>query len=40
MRIARARWPLPDRLPERVRELARRVEDYYESGENPKQPVL
>jgi hypothetical protein len=40
MRVARARWPLPDRVPERVRQLARRVEDYYESGENPKQPVL
>jgi PAS domain S-box-containing protein len=40
MRVATARWPLPDRLPERVRELARRVESYYESGENPKRPVL
>jgi FixJ family two-component response regulator len=40
MRVALARWPAPDRLPARVRELARRVEDYYESGENPKQPVL
>ena len=28
------------RLPPRVQELARRVEAYYESGENPKQPVL
>lgn len=40
MRLAASRWPLPDRLPERVRELARRVETYYESGENPKQRVL
>ncbi len=40
MRIASSRWPLPDHLPERVRELARRVESYYESGENPKQRVL
>ncbi len=40
MRVAAARWPLPDQLPPRVRELARRVEDYYESGENPRQPVL
>jgi hypothetical protein len=40
MRIAMSRWPLPDELPERVLELARRVEDYYESGENPKQRVL
>jgi response regulator RpfG family c-di-GMP phosphodiesterase len=40
MRVAMARWPLPDQIPARVRELARRVEEYYESGENPKQPVL
>jgi CheY-like chemotaxis protein len=39
MRLAGQRWP-QQRLPERVRELARRVESYYESGENPKQPVL
>jgi hypothetical protein len=40
MRLANARWPLQDRLPNRVRELSNRVEAYYESGENPKQPVL
>jgi CheY-like chemotaxis protein len=40
MRIAMARWPLSDEVPERVRELARRVEEYYESGENSKQRVL
>jgi PAS domain-containing protein len=40
MRVAGSRWPFPDRLPARVAELARRVEAYYESGENPKQPVL
>jgi hypothetical protein len=34
------RWPFPDEIPERVRVLARRVEDYYESGENTKQRVL
>jgi hypothetical protein len=39
MRLAGQRWP-HQRLPERVSELARRVESYYESGENPKQPVL
>jgi CheY-like chemotaxis protein len=39
MRLANQRWP-QQRVPERVRELARRVESYYESGENPKQPVL
>ena len=40
MRLAAERWPLGDRLPERVRNLGRHVETYYESGENPKQPVL
>jgi CheY-like chemotaxis protein len=40
MRVATARWPLADEIPERVRELARRVEEYYESGENPRQRVL
>jgi CheY-like chemotaxis protein len=40
MRIAMSRWPLPDQWPARVRDLARRVEFYYESGENPKQRVL
>ncbi len=40
MRVALARWPLPDRMPERVKLLGRSVEAYYESGENPKRPVL
>jgi CheY-like chemotaxis protein len=40
MRIATSRWPLPEDLPERVRNLARRVEAYYQTGENPGQPVL
>ncbi|MEE9608617.1 MAG: response regulator [Myxococcota bacterium] len=40
MRVALTRWPLPEEVPQRVRELARRVEEYYESGENPKQRVL
>ncbi len=40
MRIATSRWPSADHLPTRVRELAQRVEAYYETGENPKQPVL
>ena len=39
-RVAMSRWPLPDQLPARVRDLARRVESYYESGENPKQRTL
>ena len=40
MRMANSRWPLADRVPSRVQELARRVEAYYESGENAKQPIL
>ena len=40
MRIALARWPLPEALPRRVGELARRVESYYESGENPRARTL
>lgn len=40
VRIAGERWPLGDRIPERVRALARHVEAYYESGEKPKHPVL
>jgi CheY-like chemotaxis protein len=40
MRIAAARWPRPGEVPARVRELARRVEAYYDSGENPKQRIL
>lgn len=40
MRVATQRWPRPDAVPERVRELERRVEAYYESGENPGQPTL
>jgi hypothetical protein len=40
MRIATARWPAPDRVPGKVRELARGVADYYESGENPKKRLL
>ena len=40
MRVAIQRWPEPEALPERVRELAARVEAYYETGENSKQRVL
>lgn len=40
MRVASSRWPLPEEVPERVRQLAQRVEAYYESGDNPGQPVL
>ncbi len=40
MRVALSRWPRADELPRRVSELARRVEAYYDSGENPKQRTL
>ncbi len=40
MRVANARWPLGGRLPTRVKDLAQRVEAYYETGDNPKQAVL
>ncbi len=40
MRVALARWPRPNGVPGRVRELASRVEAYYDSGENPKQRTL
>jgi hypothetical protein len=40
MRIATSRWPLGDEMPARVLELARRVEDYYESGEKTSSRVL
>jgi FixJ family two-component response regulator len=40
MRVAMSRWPLPDKIPERVRELGRGVEAYYETGENPRRRTL
>jgi CheY-like chemotaxis protein len=40
MRVALARWPLPEAIPQSVVQLTRRVEAYYESGENPRQRVL
>jgi len=40
MRISFARWPLRDEVPARVQELAKRVEDYYETGEKSRAPVL
>jgi CheY-like chemotaxis protein len=40
MRIGLSRWPLPEEVPSRVRALAQRVESYYQTGENPGQPVL
>ncbi len=38
--VAVSRWPLSGELPERVRALARRVEEYYESGENSRERSL
>jgi two-component system response regulator HupR/HoxA len=40
LRVAQARWPLPEAVPAPVAELAKRVEAYYESGENPRKRVL
>jgi CheY-like chemotaxis protein len=40
MRLANKRWPHGVEIPERVGALGKRVESYYESGENPKQRVL
>ncbi len=39
MRLAADRWPLHE-VPRRVQALAQRVADYYDSGENPQEPVL
>lgn len=35
MRIAARRWPHSDPVPAGIARLARRVEEYYESGDNP-----
>jgi CheY-like chemotaxis protein len=40
MRVASARWPLGDELPGRVADLAQRVADYYESGEQIREATL
>ena len=40
MRVASTRWPRGDELPARVKELARRVADYYETGEQVREAVL
>jgi CheY-like chemotaxis protein len=40
MRVASARWPLGAELPPRVADLARRVADYYESGEQIRDAIL
>jgi PAS domain S-box-containing protein len=38
--LASKRWPRSDALPKKVVELARSVESYYESGENPRERIL
>ena len=40
MRLSNLRWPRTVELPSRVQALSKRVEAYYETGENPKQRVL
>jgi len=40
MTVALRRWPSGEPLPDRVRQLAERVESYYESGENSRERVL
>jgi len=40
LRIARRRWPKDVPLPSGVQKLAKHVEAYYESGENPRTRVL
>ena len=39
MKIASQRWPHSDELP-RASRRSPRVEDYYESGENPRERIL
>ena len=40
MRVASQRWPVADSLPSQVVDLHQAVENYYESGENPRKRVL
>ena len=40
MRVASQRWPVADSLPAQVVDLHQAVENYYESGENPRKRVL
>jgi CheY-like chemotaxis protein len=40
MRISLARWPLRDEVPARVKDLARCVDEYYETGEKAGRSVL
>jgi len=40
MKIAAQRWPHSDPVPKGIARLARKVEDYYESGENGRDRIL
>ena len=40
LNVASRRWPRPESLPLRVVELAKAVEEYYETGENARMRVL
>jgi PAS domain S-box-containing protein len=40
LHVAARRWPRSESFPEAVIALTQAVEDYYESGENPRQRVL
>ncbi len=40
MKIAAQRWPHSDAAPKGISRLARKVEDYYESGENARDRIL
>jgi CheY-like chemotaxis protein len=40
MKIAAQRWPHSDPAPRGIARLARKVEDYYESGENARDRIL
>jgi CheY-like chemotaxis protein len=40
LNVASQRWPRSESLPERVTQLVRAVQDYYETGENPRARIL
>jgi hypothetical protein len=40
LNVASHRWPSSDSRPERVVQLGQAVEEYYETGENPRERIL
>jgi len=40
LNVASHRWPRSESVPERVVQLMRAVEQYYETGENPRERIL